>query len=207
MAASLSSGFGIAPALRAEVAAGGMASLWRGLGPTLWRDVPFSGIYWLSYERLKTALLRRWAAPPPAPRGAGLRSLPPSLEHTFGASFLAGMLAGGVAAAATTPFDVIKTRRQVQFYHQAAAAAAAAPGAAAMQAAQPRGATTWVLLRELLAREGLSRGLFAGVLPRVAKVAPSCAIMISSYEAGKLVLGPDRARDCDAAAAALPNVQ
>lgn len=30
----------------------GPASLWRGLTPTLWRDVPFSGLYWMGYEYL-----------------------------------------------------------------------------------------------------------------------------------------------------------
>ena len=45
--------------LRREVAAHGVASLWRGLSPTLWRDVPFSGVYWMGYERLKAALLAR----------------------------------------------------------------------------------------------------------------------------------------------------
>lgn len=32
------------------VAHDGLRTLWRGLGPTLWRDVPFSGIYWAGYE-------------------------------------------------------------------------------------------------------------------------------------------------------------
>lgn len=30
------------------------------------------------------------------------------------------------------------------------------------------------------------RGLYAGLFPRVVKVAPSCAIMISSFEYGKI---------------------
>lgn len=31
----------------------GITGLWKGLGATLLRDVPFSGIYWASYESLK----------------------------------------------------------------------------------------------------------------------------------------------------------
>lgn len=36
-----------------------------------------------------------------------------------------------------------------------------------------------------MARDGAS-GFFRGVIPRAVKVAPACAIMISSYEMGKL---------------------
>lgn len=31
----------------------GSKALWRGLPPTLWRDVPFSAIYWMGYEKCK----------------------------------------------------------------------------------------------------------------------------------------------------------
>ena len=44
----------------------------------------------------------------------------------------------------------------------------------------------------MLARIARAEGapaLFAGVLPRLAKVAPSCAIMIASYEMGKRYFG------------------
>ena len=40
------------------------------------------------------------------------------------------------------------------------------------------------LLRHIVATEGVS-GLWKGWIPRTLKVAPSCAIMISSYEVGK----------------------
>lgn len=74
----------------------GFQSLWSGLGLTLWRDVPFSSVYWLMVE--------------------GVRSLfPPAQTKSdiFRESFIAGCISGMAAAALTTPFDVGKTRRQL----------------------------------------------------------------------------------------------
>lgn len=39
--------------MKSTIEAEGMFGLWRGLGPTLFRDVPFSGIYWMVYESWK----------------------------------------------------------------------------------------------------------------------------------------------------------
>lgn len=38
------------------VKSNGLQALWRGLPPTLWRDVPFSAIYWMGYEQTKRQL-------------------------------------------------------------------------------------------------------------------------------------------------------
>lgn len=78
-----------------------------------------------------------------------------------------------VAATLTLPFDVVKTQRQMSL------------GAVeAMRVKPPRVDSTWLLLRRIQAESG-TRGLFAGFLPRIIKAAPSCAIMISTYEFGK----------------------
>ena len=45
--------------------------------------------------------------------------------------------------------------------------------------------STWRLLVEIVREEG-PRAVFAGLGARLAKVAPACAVMISSYEAAKL---------------------
>eukprot|EP00163_Fabomonas_tropica_P013268 TRINITY_DN2477_c0_g1_i3.p1 TRINITY_DN2477_c0_g1~~TRINITY_DN2477_c0_g1_i3.p1 ORF type:complete len:260 (-),score=44.51 TRINITY_DN2477_c0_g1_i3:922-1701(-) len=74
----------------------GVLGLWRGLGPTLFRDVPFSAIYWYGYETLKTEFNNELAL-----RGQ---------QHPFAVPFAAGALSGMLAAAVTTPFDVLKTR-------------------------------------------------------------------------------------------------
>ena len=44
--------------------------------------------------------------------------------------------------------------------------------------------TTLSVARDVVRAQGFS-GLFAGLAPRILKVAPACAIMISSYEYGK----------------------
>lgn len=40
------------------------------------------------------------------------------------------------------------------------------------------------ILKNIMVKDGAA-GFFRGVTPRVVKVAPACAIMISSYEMGK----------------------
>jgi solute carrier family 25, member 39/40 len=75
------------------VRAHGVRHLWRGLGPTLWRDVPFSGLYWASYEEMKQYLEKRGRSGPYV-------------------AFVCGATSGTAAALLTSPFDVLKTRGQ-----------------------------------------------------------------------------------------------
>ncbi|WWC67145.1 uncharacterized protein I206_101052 [Kwoniella pini CBS 10737] len=76
----------------------GVTILWRGLGPTLWRDVPFSGIYWAGFELMKSYL----------------NTSPYTSNFTpISTSFISGFLSGTISALVTQPFDVLKTRRQV----------------------------------------------------------------------------------------------
>ncbi|KAM6312057.1 mitochondrial glutathione transporter SLC25A39 isoform 1-T1 [Podargus strigoides] len=143
--------------IRSAVAQDGWLSLWRGWGPTVLRDVPFSALYWFNYE-----LVRDWLC-----RQARLD------EATFMISFASGAVSGTVAAVLTLPFDVVKTQRQIELgVSEVHPVAASKPS------------STWLLMRRIRAESG-TRGLFAGFLPRVIKVAPACAIMISTYEFGK----------------------
>lgn len=83
----------------------GPRTVWRGLIPTLWRDVPASGIFWWGYLSLGKAVLpnrEHWeeAFDPAAVRQRALTS--------------AGISSACAAAAAvaTQPLDVVKTKMQ-----------------------------------------------------------------------------------------------
>ncbi|KAJ2913386.1 hypothetical protein MD484_g7025, partial [Candolleomyces efflorescens] len=124
----------------------GIFYLWRGLAPTLWRDVTFSGYYWASYEAWKKAFARR------GHEGAWI-------------AFVSGAISGTSAALLTSPFDVLKTRRQAMI----------------MSSTTGHFTGTISLLLKIVRTEGTS-ALFAGLSPRIAKIAPACGIMISCYE-------------------------
>ena len=86
-----------------------------------------------------------------------------------------------LAAATTTPFDVVKTRRQVY------SSVGAFENEGTHAALDGNGSTPRVL-RAIIREEGVA-GAFRGFNARLIKIAPACAIMISSYEAGKRAFG------------------
>jgi solute carrier family 25 protein 39/40 len=174
--------------VREMVAGHGYSSLWRGISLTLWRDVPFSAMYWFGYETIRGKLTdmrdqrrgRSLSREDRSLRRARTRSQ--SRENhtaTFMDSFTAGALSGSFASLVTMPFDVGKTRTQV--YRDTATTAATNAEKAAVAPAEQ---SMVRLLRHIVSTEGIA-GLWKGWIPRTLKVAPSCAIMISSYEVGK----------------------
>lgn len=154
-------------ALRAESRGSG---LWRGLIPTLVRDVPFSGIYWLTYESLNKSLKRYFTGISSASSTDAEVTFCQTVCANWATSFMSGFIAGSLAATLTTPFDVIKTRLQLNNM---------SGGGTTGERANFR-----ATFLNVAKNEGI-RGLFSGVGLRVARVGPACAIMISSYETGK----------------------
>jgi solute carrier family 25 protein 39/40 len=145
----------------------GISMLWRGLGPTLWRDVPFSGLYWAGFENIKAHLNSQ-------------DSILPFL-NPIAVSFISGATSGTISALLTQPFDVLKTRRQVF-----------TPSKGCAPEAISHRASTLPLALHVIRSEGW-RALFAGVVPRCAKVAPACGLMITCYEGvGRYLGGQDK---------------
>lgn len=126
--------------------------------------VALSAVLLKGYEKLKPLLLSLAA-------GRDSQQSEASETELFVVAFLAGAGAGSLASVVTHPFDVVKTRIQVEMYSSGAGQNESTGG-------------TFTQFRHIVRNEGFST-LFTGLLPRLAKVAPACAIMISCYELGK----------------------
>jgi len=149
-------------------------------------------VYWYGYEKFRMRLLhmvaerrrialhREWQERRIAggeneedPGQWPLAQVPLTFVDSFSTSFVAGAGSGIIAGTMSTPFDVVKTRKQayragtVHHYNHSVLPT-----------------TTWGILRDIYTHEGVP-GLFRGLPPRLMRVAPASAIMISSYELGK----------------------
>ncbi|KAI1332268.1 mitochondrial RNA-splicing protein MRS3 [Xylariaceae sp. FL0255] len=129
----------------------GVSAFYISYPTTLSMTVPFTALQFLAYESISTAMN-------------------PHKKYDPFTHCTAGAVAGGFAAALTTPMDVIKTMLQTR-------GTAADP--------ELRSVNGFVAgCRLLYQREGM-RGFFKGVRPRVITTMPSTAICWSAYEASK----------------------
>ena len=129
----------------------GVSAFYISYPTTLSMTVPFTALQFLAYESLSTAMN-------------------PTKHYDPFTHCTAGAVAGGFAAALTTPMDVIKTMLQTR-------------GSGAD--AELRSVNGFMAgCRLMCQREGL-RGFFKGVRPRVVTTMPSTAICWTAYEASK----------------------
>ncbi|KAH8235382.1 hypothetical protein KR038_005593, partial [Drosophila bunnanda] len=164
--------------LRSLIRHHGVLGLWRGWPPTVMRDAPFSGTYWAVYEAMKRAFT--------------------DTEPSFLFSFLAGAVSGAVATLVTMPFDLVTTHTQIELgqsvlCEKTVSKSTGGTGTGSTTKNRPRpNASTGILdkpsvfsrLGHIYRRQG-ARGLYVGVMPRMLRVVPACAIMISTFEYGK----------------------
>lgn len=87
--------------------------------------------------------------------------------------FIAGSISGASAAVLTNPLDVVKTHMQVSLGESEKG-----------QVKRLGHGSLQDVMQKVVSEYGII-GLYAGLTPRIAKIAPACAIMISSYEAFK----------------------
>lgn len=138
---------------------GGIASLYAGWGAVLCRNIPHSIVKFYAYESLKQFLLN---------------ASPAKTKLSSGQTLFCGGFAGSTAALFTTPFDVVKTRVQ-------------------LQALSPVRKYEGVLhaLTHIFEQEGL-RGLYRGLSPRLLMYVSQGALFFTSYEFLKTIMFPEQ---------------
>ena len=139
---------------------GAIANFYRGFGSTILREIPFAFIQFPLYEFGKHRI-STW-------RGRELDGF---------TCALIGSVCGGIAAAATCPLDVVKTRLMLQ--------EAAIGGNRANTSSQRIGVLS--TFRSVYSEGGLPR-LFSGIVPRVLWISIGGGVFFGAYEMSKKTL-------------------
>ncbi|KAJ1735661.1 S-adenosylmethionine transporter [Coemansia biformis] len=147
----------LAAAVRGTHAADGLRGFYRGFLTQVVREIPFTCIQFPIYESLKQWHARRQNRP--------IRSWEAAV---------CGSVAGGTAAALTTPLDVVKTRVMLS-----TSAAGSAPGLA-YSGVVPT-------LTRIVREEG-ARALFRGIVPRTVWISIGGFVFLGSYEQARSTL-------------------
>ncbi|GLB38762.1 putative mitochondrial carrier (TC 2.A.29) family protein [Lyophyllum shimeji] len=136
-------------AARQVLANDGWRGFYRGFRSTVMREIPFTSLQFPLYELLKAQLSRKLQRKPLYAHEAAI----------------CGSIAGGTAAALTTPLDVLKTRVMLDLRD---------PTKEKLPSLRSR-------LRSIYVNEGV-RALFAGVVPRTLWISAGGAVFLGVYE-------------------------
>eukprot|EP00871_Galdieria_phlegrea_P002599 jgi/Galph1/333/GphlegSOOS_G5078.1 len=141
----------------------GARGLYVGLASTMLRDVPFTSLQFAFFEQIKIV----W-------RTVTHRQHLNNVETYF-----SGSLAGGLAAALTNPFDVVKTRMQTQ------------------PVGEGRRYRNLLHCFSRIAREEGFTAFLKGVIPRVIWIAPASGITLGVFEGLVSVLDKGRSQESE----------
>ncbi|KAG8164431.1 hypothetical protein KVR01_006349 [Diaporthe batatas] len=145
-------------ARRAEVGLPGVwRELYRGWGITILREVPFTVIQFPLWEAMKSYSRARKSQG--GAGGGGAAGTTSTADVSAAESALYGSVSGGVAAAVTTPLDVLKTRVMLSTERQ----------------------RVWDIVTGILRQHGV-RPFFAGIGPRVMWISIGGAVFLGSYQ-------------------------
>ncbi|GAA5830397.1 hypothetical protein JCM5353_002429 [Sporobolomyces roseus] len=150
---------------------GGLKGFYRGFGSTVAREIPFTCLQFPLYERLKLLLAQHRTTTKQV-------SDLPAYEAA-----VCGSLAGGVAAALTTPLDVVKTRIMLG-QNQGGSLIAS-------MSVQSKPGGILSTMRAIYTIEG-PKSLFKGIVPRVIWISLGGAVFLGVYEQGKKLLGGEQ---------------
>ncbi|KAH7646481.1 solute carrier family 25 member 38-like protein [Dermatophagoides farinae] len=145
----------IVDALRHTYRNEGLRGLKSGLLPTLMRDVPYSGLYYMFYSQMKNFMLTKNADE--IQRNSQQYS---KIISSSSITFACGVSAGLLASAVTQPMDVVKTRMQVNTKQY----------------------PSFLKTTLSIVKEEKIRGLFAGLVPRMMRRTLMASMAWTVYE-------------------------
>jgi len=139
----------------------GYRGLYRGWASTILRDCPFSALYWFNFELFRPRYHQLLQYERNKVNNLQSNHADTTISFSPYVTFLSGATSSFFAAICTHPFDVVKTRQQLNV------------------ATLTSGAISGFM--NILRKEGLL-GLYKGLSMRLLTVIPGSAIMVTVYE-------------------------
>ncbi|CAN7991608.1 unnamed protein product [Ixodes pacificus] len=155
---------------------GGVRALYKGLAPTVLGMVPYAGLSFYVFERLKALCLETFptSCGRPYPGNTG------NIVLIVPAKLLCGGLAGAIAQTVSYPLDVARRNMQLSMMYPEM-----------NKFSKGLLSTLALTFRE----HGVSKGLYRGMTVNYVRAIPMVAVSFSTYEVMKQLLGLDTGLD------------